>query len=749
MLQLVITSTHGDPHFLGLAGIELFAPDGCVIPLKSEAVSAAPFSINDLSEYSQDPRVPGNLVLGPMRTSDDTRMWLCPFLGTGRRHTVSISLSKPTEVAAVRVWNYNKGRVHLLRGAKDAAIVADGRVLWAGTLNPAPGSLDGAAGAASLILLSPDAGLRDRIAAVDVWHEFVLKDQSRTDPPALFTAGLHGSPHPVGPSPAPASNTAFHYPALGAELAGASHAEAALPHAAELAGAGEFLSAAALAGSSHLRPFTSAGALPSEAARAVASAVASTTSGPDVLSAATPAAMPAAQVASVPQPALPQSPTLPVTSLVLRVLSQHGDPFYFGLNALRFLNASGEVISDSAMQAHGAEADAEPRDLNTVDGHSGDVRTPDKILGPGTVTTSPAECWLAPTTLDPSNRPQTVTVTLRRPIDAAGIRLWNYNRTRLVDTARGVCRFLLFAQVAPASAPGNTGSGSLLLLSPPEGFQLRRAPGHTRFDFGASFFFRPEFHRLPLRLPDGAVTSFGRLLSPTGFIPDGDALANLIKQASSVPWGSFVFPLRQAVLPTHLLPHLPAFCDLTITVSSTHQSPVSATLGGVDILILPSHAVGKVRSGKPLPALARLSAQNLDCGCSFAAVTGARVRALLGPTPKPLRIEVPPHRRGPDDAHNGVQALPPSLFERYGALSVTFSSPSPRTLALLRIRGAADPTGACRVSVSLDGAVVLVTELWNRTEPVSFPFCDDHGLLLREQGSMLPQQEQNVLLLDV
>lgn len=65
-LEVRILSTWGDPHYVGLSGIEIFDTKGMVIPIEDphKQVTAVPASINVLDEYDSDPRIPENLVDG-------------------------------------------------------------------------------------------------------------------------------------------------------------------------------------------------------------------------------------------------------------------------------------------------------------------------------------------------------------------------------------------------------------------------------------------------------------------------------------------------------------------------------------------------------------------------------------------------------------------------------------------------------------------------------------------------------------
>ena len=78
---------------------------------------ADPPDINILPEYSDDPRTVDNLMDGVNHTCDDLHAWLAPFT-PGRNHTVSVKLNGRTTISMIRVWNYNKSRIHSYRGVR-------------------------------------------------------------------------------------------------------------------------------------------------------------------------------------------------------------------------------------------------------------------------------------------------------------------------------------------------------------------------------------------------------------------------------------------------------------------------------------------------------------------------------------------------------------------------------------------------------------------------------------------------------
>jgi hypothetical protein len=105
-------------------------------------ISADPEDINILPEYNKDPRVVGNLLDGVNRTRDDVHMWLAPFT-KGKKHSVSIHFEEPVTLAVMRIWNYNKSRIHSFRGAKDIEIHLDGVLIFRGEITRASGGVIG------------------------------------------------------------------------------------------------------------------------------------------------------------------------------------------------------------------------------------------------------------------------------------------------------------------------------------------------------------------------------------------------------------------------------------------------------------------------------------------------------------------------------------------------------------------------------------------------------------------------------
>lgn len=55
-LRLEMTLTWGDPHFMGLTGLEIVGKDGETLPLDLSMIAASPRDLNDLPDYGHDLR---------------------------------------------------------------------------------------------------------------------------------------------------------------------------------------------------------------------------------------------------------------------------------------------------------------------------------------------------------------------------------------------------------------------------------------------------------------------------------------------------------------------------------------------------------------------------------------------------------------------------------------------------------------------------------------------------------------------
>jgi hypothetical protein len=182
VLEIVISSTWGDVHYVGLSAIEVFDAQGSLVLLDDPAaqVTANPHSVNVLPESDNDPRVPENLFDGVNCTCSDLHQWLTPFT-PGEAHTVRIDLGASVCLGMLRIWNYNKSRIHSLRGARNIKIRLDDVCIFQGEISQAPGSVhDAPRSAECIVFTNSDQALN----AIEV-HDAVYEQPAEADAEVL------------------------------------------------------------------------------------------------------------------------------------------------------------------------------------------------------------------------------------------------------------------------------------------------------------------------------------------------------------------------------------------------------------------------------------------------------------------------------------------------------------------------------------------------------------------------------------
>ncbi|NXH79861.1 K0556 protein, partial [Edolisoma coerulescens] len=175
-LVIDIRTTWGDRHYVGLNGIEVFSSKG--EPVQIAKITAEPPDINILPAYGNDPRVVTNLIDGVNRTQDDMHLWLAPFT-PGKPHFVFIDFVNSCQVAMIRIWNYNKSRIHSFRGVKDMIMLLDEQCIFKGEIAKASGTLSGAPEHfGDTILFTTDDDILEAIYCYDETYDGEMGDSS-------------------------------------------------------------------------------------------------------------------------------------------------------------------------------------------------------------------------------------------------------------------------------------------------------------------------------------------------------------------------------------------------------------------------------------------------------------------------------------------------------------------------------------------------------------------------------------------
>lgn len=115
-VKCTVLSTWGDSNYYGLAGLQLIDETGTPLRLAPSQIRASP---SDLNEHGAggDPRTVDKLLDSHNNTTDSWHMWLAPWQSCeGASHTITIDLGVQKRLAALRIWNYNKGPEDSHRG---------------------------------------------------------------------------------------------------------------------------------------------------------------------------------------------------------------------------------------------------------------------------------------------------------------------------------------------------------------------------------------------------------------------------------------------------------------------------------------------------------------------------------------------------------------------------------------------------------------------------------------------------------
>ncbi|KAI8487365.1 hypothetical protein Bbelb_348340 [Branchiostoma belcheri] len=209
-LKINIRTTWGDRHYVGLNGIEVFSSTGQ--PVKIAKITADPADINILPDYNSDPRVVTNLTDGVNRTRDDIHMWLAPYTPNAN-HYICLTFQQACKVAMIRIWNYNKSRIHSFRGARDIEMTLDKSLIFKGEIAKASGLLQGDLDSfGDTILFTMDEEILEAMAQYDETYEGDVEDfdeeeeaplrdqelQTRENRSNLNFTGTWGDPHYLG-----------------------------------------------------------------------------------------------------------------------------------------------------------------------------------------------------------------------------------------------------------------------------------------------------------------------------------------------------------------------------------------------------------------------------------------------------------------------------------------------------------------------------------------------------------------------
>lgn len=132
---------------------------------------------------------------GTYLTQSDMHMWLAPFT-RGKANYVYIELGRRHTISLMRVWNYNKSRIHSFRGVKDMRIQLDDATIFEGAIKKAQGNLNMKSSLNEqlfeVILFTSDDKLVKKISSSD-WINSTNDQVSLLPESSLFSRPYTGS----------------------------------------------------------------------------------------------------------------------------------------------------------------------------------------------------------------------------------------------------------------------------------------------------------------------------------------------------------------------------------------------------------------------------------------------------------------------------------------------------------------------------------------------------------------------------
>ena len=448
-LVLDIQSTWGDRHYVGLCGIECFDESGQLISfdVPSEQVIAEPGSVNILVKGGGgpvDPRVASNLIDGVNCTSDDLHMWLAPYT-PGGRHTVTLTFNCEVGLSMIRVWNYNKSRIHSFRGVRDVEILLDDTPIFAGEIRRAPGNVSDCIKKSEVILFTSDEEILQVLESHPI-HVPFQEDETNNSEDSLMRTSIEIAKQLE--SQRPLTGEAIERPATSVKSREVVTEKCMLED-------DQMKSLAS--GGAERTGRTEVGELEDE--DAVHTDLDEYGRERSMEHGGRPGDLDVYDSSSL------SLFTIEGREVKILIQTTWGDANFVGLTGISVLDDCGEEIELSPELVT-----AYPRDINDVPGHSGDTRTLDKLLDHHNITMDDNHMWLAP--YIPSQ--QWMKLELPRRTHVSGLRVWNYNKNDL-DTYRGVRSVDVFVDN--------------VRVSPAGGFVFRKAPGSASFDFGQTIWF--------------------------------------------------------------------------------------------------------------------------------------------------------------------------------------------------------------------------------------------------------------------
>ncbi|KAL4471398.1 hypothetical protein ABPG74_008291 [Tetrahymena malaccensis] len=473
-IKIEIYTTWGDNYYVGLTGIEFFDSQGNLIQINNpkKQVKAEPSDINILPEYGEDPRTCDKLVDGVYLTCDDLHMWLAPY-SQGKINYIYIDFLSVQKLSMIRIWNYNKSRIHSFRGARDIKILLDEVPIFAGPIQRAQGIQYYAPQDCEYVMFTDSESIIQQIENNDWLNRYQLteiEEEQNVIDKMMQTQSLQR----------PTTGNNYN-----------TDSQTSL--------------------SSQPRSQTGKDGRPITSAKAGTSQITNQQKGDDINKKLNTKANQIIeyQLNQGTQKSLKRG--IKCQKIKIYILKSWEDKFYVGLTGIEVYDEYGQKIPLKVSQLK-----ARPKDLNEISGYHGDQRTLDKLIDGVNLTTNEKHMWLVQLLEQPQNYLQ---IDFMEEKIISGIKIWNYNKQQNYNDCKSVDQYR-GAKIISIVADDN------IQITPQQGILLRKAPGRDLFDYGQMIALPFESGwtqeviqslQLPTQVNSQIIQEYDTLYLPRGF----------------------------------------------------------------------------------------------------------------------------------------------------------------------------------------------------------------------------------------
>ncbi|EAR94456.2 hypothetical protein TTHERM_00052450 (macronuclear) [Tetrahymena thermophila SB210] len=473
-IKIEIYTTWGDNYYVGLTGIEFFDSKGNLIQISNpkKQVKADPSDINILPEYGEDPRTCDKLVDGVYLTCDDLHMWLAPYQ-QGKINYLYIDFLSVQKLSMIRIWNYNKSRIHSFRGARDIKILLDDVPIFAGSIQRAQGIQYYAPQDCEYIMFTDNESIIQQIENNDWLNRYQLteiEEEQNVIDKMMQTQSLQR----------PTTGNNYN-----------TNSQTSL--------------------SSQPRSQTGKDGRPITSAKTGINQITNQQKGDDLNKKLNTKANQIIeyQMNQGTQKSLKRG--IKCQKIKIFIHKSWEDKFYVGLTGIEVYDEYGQKIPLKESQLK-----ARPKDLNEISGYHGDQRTLDKLIDGVNLTTNEKHMWLVQLLEQPQNYLQ---IDFMEEKIISGIKIWNYNKQQSYNDCKSVDQYR-GAKIISIVADEN------IQITPQQGILLRKAPGRDLFDYGQMIALPFESGwtqeviqslQLPTQVNSQIIQEYDTLYLPRGF----------------------------------------------------------------------------------------------------------------------------------------------------------------------------------------------------------------------------------------